>query len=141
MNVIRYIIKDSEYLSRLSEDFENIDNIDDISYLKIGIKNFNNIIKLYRNNYDFDTEELLILLEDLKFIGSSKIDSILIIIKDRNVNEQEINKYLRKEYNDIELQDTLFLTLIYYNIIEALPYHFNNKNINEGIKICINRDN
>ena len=96
METIKNIINDSEYLSRLSED-----NTDDISYLKIGIVNFDNIVKLYQNNYDFTKDELLVLLEDLRFIGSIKIKLVLIILKYKNVDENEISIYLMEEYNNI----------------------------------------
>ena len=57
----------------------------------------------------------------------------------------DFNKNLKPEYDSIELQETLFLTLIYYDIEEALDYYFDkfqlDDEINKCIEICIERDN
>ena len=79
LDIIEEIIKDSVFLSKLIENIE--EELVDFIYNFPNINNLNNIIKLYKKDYNFTDEELIILLEDLNFIKSSRLYGIFIIIK------------------------------------------------------------
>ena len=139
--IIVKLINDSGILAKITEEIKNEQELIDLVYNFPNIKNIKNIIKLYEKYYDFNQEELLILIEDLNFLGSKSISLILIFLKYKKINPELINRYLVKQYNDITLKGSLFLTLIYYDIFEHLDNYFNKSEMCEAVKISVEKDN
>lgn len=79
MNIIECIINDCCLLNNLKNNF-NGNNEDIFLYLPL-LKRKDLLIKIYENNYDFSNDELLFLLEDLRYLMSKNYIEILIIMK------------------------------------------------------------
>ena len=81
MTVIEDIVDDSEYLTILFNDIDNLDELEESFEVLPNIPEKKNIMKLYKNKYNFSTNALLRLMKDLKFLGSKRIFEILILLK------------------------------------------------------------
>ena len=58
LSTIKEIINESKFLSKVTEDIDYQELIEFI-YSLPNIKNFDNIIKFYKHNYDFNNKELM----------------------------------------------------------------------------------
>jgi len=141
IETVEKIIEDSEVLSEVTEEIEDEEELLNIVYNFPNIKGIENIVKLYQGYYDFTKSKLLILVKDLDFIISKRVDSILIFLKFLNTDSNLFDGYLKNEYDNIILQDSIFLTLIYYDINEDLYYYFNKNEIDKALKISVEIDN
>ena len=82
--ILREIINDSFMANTHEFDQEYIILVKDIRDLFPLIKNFNSVVQLYNNYYEFSDEKLLILAEDIKYLGSKRILEVLVLIKSRD---------------------------------------------------------
>lgn len=149
--LIDQVINDSSEIRDLNYD----EILEIIGHDLILLKN------LYNNNYNFSNDELISLAEFLNKIGNNRLFEILILMK--NDDEKFFSKFIKNfkqmfsskpdlklndslvnEYNNIKLQDNLFYTYVYYNLVNPLKWLIEEKyefNINKAISIAVNRCN
>ena len=65
---------------------------------------------------------------------------VLILIKWRKI-PIEFDFYIQNEFDSIILQNSLFLTFCYYNIIDNLDFYYREDESDEAIELIIFRDN
>src|SRR5260221_3018395 len=139
MNLVTKIVNDSELNIFREEDFSNI-GIEEFGTCVPLVKNLDNLVKFYNNNYDFTCDELLLLLEDLRYLCSKRINELLVIIRHRNNSyfNNKISKYLINDYKKIIPEKNIFLTLVKYNIYENLNlYYLDENDLYSAINISI----
>ena len=143
--ILEDIVDDSNYLKSLFQDINDLDELEDEFNSLPNIINRGNIVKFYSNDYNFTNDNLLNLLKDLDFLQSGRIMEILMLLKDKNKDDNyykdKISRYLERDYDNIVLQETLFLTFIFYDLINPLEYFYDSKAIDKAIQICIKLDN
>ncbi len=88
------------------------------------INDFNLLIKFYNNVYEFKDAELIQLCSNLFYLESSKLKWILLIMKTKNLGyfRSKISYYLIKDYDNIFLEENLFLSSILYEYFNLSEY-------------------
>lgn len=132
--ILREIINDSFMANTHEFDQEYIILVKDIRDLFPLIKNFNSVVQLYNNYYEFSDEKLLILAEDIKYLGSKRILEVLVLIKSRDTEgllKNRLSKYMLNDYDniityfyyhDIAFENTLLKIAIYYGLLNIVKY-------------------
>lgn len=145
------IIKDSDLIAKFFEDKDNFDDISEKEVIDVipGVKNFKLIVELYQNKNNFTDEELL---KDLRYLLSSKVLQILIIMKFRSpiYFRNNISRFLTDDFDKIIIVDNLFFTAVFYGIFDLVKYLILNlevnpildlnRNLNRALKISIKKN-
>ena len=144
MGVVRDIVLDSFIVNLVTKDEINSLTIEDLYELAPYVKNFDKVLQIYEGNYSFSNEDLIVLLEDLNYLGSNKVKDVLVLMKIRETEQKfnfisHINKYLSNDYNIIKYFKSLLLTAIKYNIYNLVLFVLNNSSkfeIDDGLVLA-----
>lgn len=125
------LTKDCEYIKNILNNQENDLTDEELDYILINVKNKENILKLYRGDYNFNDDALIILLEDLRFLEyETKIKEIMILMRFENISSEFVSKYLIDEYLKIPNSNNTLRTSIYYDLPDLFYYLFVDKREN-----------
>lgn len=152
MSIYEDIYNDS-FLKNISDDDVRGITIDELQDLLPNVRNIDLVVKIYKGNYLFSNKELILLALDLKYMGSSKLFDVLVIMKYIDFIRQEFNftEYLTTsmllEYNSVDfvkinlerskdtilipINDSLLSASIYYNLTNLFEYLFMNPKTND----------
>ena len=144
MDTYLTILNDSLTLKNLSQNNPD-DNAETILSTLSNFIDIENILMFYQSN--FEQLQLIKLLEDFRFLENKSVNDVLIIMKWNDFNDKStffknaITPYLQQNYQDIVLQKSLFLTLVYNNSIYPLNYFYDNNDLYEALEISILQHN
>ena len=121
MDVALLITKDSEFLSKILEDYGEDATIQSI-LIEMGI-NYTTIEKIYSGNYDLTKDEIMQSILDLHKLGcNAELNSLLILARHHGYTHDKLNWGIIECDAEIEYNKSTFQLAIKYECNRLLEY-------------------